>query len=70
MPQLDICEVVFEVAQFGIADADGEYNELMHKLRQVLDPDLFGELDQTSNMRVYHAQREAFKVGWQLRGKV
>lgn len=68
--QVDICEVVFEVAQFQIADAADDYNELMKKLQRILDADTFNELDQISNYRVYKAQQAGFKIGWAMRGQV
>jgi hypothetical protein len=67
---IDICQVVFDVAHQQIADDDGEYNELMERLKDLVDHRTFDEIDQVCNFRVFKAQAAGFKVGWQMRGMV
>jgi hypothetical protein len=68
--QINICEVVYSAVEPTMPDQDGEFNELMQRLRHTLDRATFEQIEAVCNCRVAAAQEGAFKLGWELRGRI
>lgn len=69
-PKIDICEVVFGAIESQLPDAGEEYSALLNKLRPLIEPELFDQIDSAGGYRLYHAQQAAFRLGWALRSEV
>jgi len=73
-PTVDVCELVYdalydESQPFEVSN-EKELEEVMDRIRSVVDCKTFARLDDLLGFRYYELQQKSFELGWRMRGQV